>query len=92
MANVNRGKVRSIFTEYYFDRLQLVKLQQAYELLVPDCVRLIPSESSKLTRSRHEGSIDLCEGFIGQAKGGEHHCESDSGPTSICQAKKLQRS
>src|SRR5262249_40129020 len=62
----------------YFDRLQIIKLQQAYELLVPNCVRLITSERSTLSRNQHEGSGNLCEGLLGQAEGGQDHREPDS--------------
>ena len=64
--------------------------QQAYELLVPNCVRLITSERSALSRNQHEGSGNLCEGLLGQAEGGQDHREPDSFSAGLCQGKKFQ--
>jgi len=40
MAEQRRGKDREVCLDYAFDRLLAAKLQQVYEILVPDQVRI----------------------------------------------------
>jgi|SRR6476660_6557397 len=76
--------------EYSFDRLLHVKLQQAYEALVPDLVRL---RSVSLTKERyHEVRSDLRKSVLQQTEGGEHNSEPDSSAASICSTPRLHRS
>ena len=67
MADGGSRRVRTVLVEYSFDRLQLSKLQQAYELLVPDYVRST-QRPARLTGDHDEGGSDLREGVIGQTK------------------------
>src|SRR5690348_2563650 len=76
--------------EYFFDRLLHVKLQQAYEALVPDLVRV---RSPSHTKERcHESRSDLRESVIGQAEGGEHNSKPDGSVAAICSTPRLHRS
>jgi hypothetical protein len=66
---------RAIHLEFAFDRLLAAKLEQAYDILVPDRVRLVGS--TKLTGAGDEDGSDLCSCIVGQAKGGEHDRQPD---------------
>jgi len=76
MAKRNRRKVRDVRLDYVFDRLLLAKLQQAYEILVPDRFRTA-RDPSILIGDEHENCGDLRSGFLGEAEGRAHHCQSD---------------
>jgi hypothetical protein len=52
--------------DYAFDRLLDSKLQQVYERLVPDQVR-IAGEGSKMMESDNADRGNLCAGVVGQA-------------------------
>src|ERR1700710_881841 len=74
--------------DYAFDRLLSNKLQQVYERLVPDQVR-IAGEGSKIMESDNAGRGNLCAGVVGQAAGGEHHREPDGGADRVCTEPRL---
>ena len=58
MAEQRRGKDREVCLDYAFDRLLAAKLQQVYEILVPDRVRAV-SNSSALNGETNEDRGDL---------------------------------
>ena len=67
-----------------------VKLQQAYEMLAPDVVRVIGEQG------KHEGEDDanrgdLRTGLVGPAKGRQHHCQPDGSPGQLCTAPRIRR-
>src|SRR5215469_7967435 len=64
--------------DYTFDRLLGIKLQQIYELLVPDLVRIV-GERSKVMESGNAGRGDLRQGVFRQAARGEHDRQPDGG-------------
>jgi len=53
-----RGCQRDVSVEYTFDRLFTAKLQQVYEIVVPDRVRNTAG-ADPLTGQRHEERCDL---------------------------------
>lgn len=91
MADGGSRKVRAILVEYSFDRLQLSKLQQAYELLVPHYVRAT-GRSAKLMEDHDEGGGDLREGVVEQAEGRKYDCKPNRGTACLRARTKLQRS
>ena len=77
MAERGRNRDRYQVRLYYsFDRLFGSKLQQVYELLVPDQVRIIGERSGVMEGSNADRG-DLCTGVVGQATGGGHDRQSD---------------
>src|ERR1700681_1496254 len=76
--------------DYAFDRLLGSKLQQVYERLVPDQVR-IAGESSRIMESYKADRGNLCAGVVGQAAGGEHHREPDGGAARVFAEPRLPR-
>jgi site-specific DNA recombinase len=78
MAECRGRKHNEVRLEYAFDRLLPTKLQQVYELLVPDRIRMV-GERSGLTEGGDGHRGDLRAGVLGQAEGGEHHRQPDSG-------------
>ena len=64
--------------EYAFDRLLVAKLEQVYQILVPDRVRVV-GKGSKLIGVGDEDSGNLRPGILGQAEGEEHHCQPNGG-------------
>src|ERR1700739_3662634 len=77
--------------DYAFDRLLGNKLQQAYELLVPDQVRVI-SERSRVMEGGNADRGDLRSGVFGQAAGGEHDCQPDGGTDRVRAERRLSSS
>ena len=73
-----RGHDRSVQFEHAFDRLLAVKLEQVYEILVPEQVRAIGADPRVRGKS-DEGRRDLRQSILRAAEGGEHDCEPDSG-------------
>jgi hypothetical protein len=59
MAEGRKGKDHEVRLNYAFDRLLATKLQQVYEILVPDRLRVI-SNSSALNGEPNENRGDLC--------------------------------
>ena len=84
-------RAREVRLDYTFDRLLSTKLQQAYEILVPDRVRVI-SNCSALNGERNENRGDLREGIVGQAEGREDHREPNRGLDGVCPQGRLRRS
>jgi hypothetical protein len=66
-----------------FDRLLATKLQQVYEILVSDRVR-VTGNCSMLNGETNESRGNLREGIVGQAEGREDHSESDRGAEEPC--------
>jgi len=71
-----RLRQRGVSLEYAFDRLFTFKLQQVYELLVPDHVR-VTRESSATKADSDEECGHLRPSLLHAAEGGAHHCQSD---------------
>ena len=69
MADWRKRESRDVRLDYAFDRLLVAKLQQVYELLVPDRVR-IASEPRRVNGEDHEERRDLREGLLRQAERG----------------------
>ena len=91
MAEGRKGKDREVRLDYAFDRLLATKLQQVYEILVPDRVRVV-SNSSALNGEPNEDRGDLRQGIVGQAEGREDYCEPDGGVEGVCSHGRLRRS
>jgi hypothetical protein len=91
MAERRKGSNREVRLDYAFDRLLTTKLQQAYEILVPDRVRVIGNWSA-LNGETNENRGDLREGVVGQAEGREDHREPDRGLDGVCLQGRLRRS
>src|SRR5262245_13071657 len=86
-----KGKDREVCLDYAFDRLLTAKLQQVYEILVPDRVRVV-SNFSALNGDANEDRGDLRQGILGQAEGRGHHCQPDGGVSGVCSQGRLRRS
>ena len=91
MAESRKRKDREIRLDYGFDRLLATKLQQAYEILVPDRVRVV-SNSSALNGETNENCGDLRQGIVRQAEGRKHHCEPNGSAEGVCPQSRLRRS
>src|SRR5437870_3880913 len=65
---------RALHLEYEFDRLFASKLELAYDILVPDRVRIVGS--AKVTGAGDEERSDLRSCVFGQTAGGEHDRQS----------------
>ena len=91
MAERRKGKDREVRLDYAFDRLLTTKLQQVYEILVPDRVRVVGNYSA-LNGEANEDSGDLRQGVIGQAERREHYCEPNGRIGGICTQPRLRRS
>src|SRR5687767_12369664 len=68
---------RAIHVEFAFDRLLAAKLERAYDILVPDRVRLVGS--AKVIGGGDEGRGDLRSCIVGQTKGRENHRQPNGG-------------
>ena len=68
MAESRKGKDREIRLDYAFDRLLSTKLQQVYEILVPDQVRIL-NNCTALNGEANEDGSDLRQGVLGQTEG-----------------------
>lgn len=78
-----RARIRcAIRFEYTFDRLLATKLEQAYEILNPDQVRILRT-GADVMRVGDEGRCNLRPGIVGQAEGGAHDRQSDGGAESL---------
>ena len=71
MAESRKGRDRQVRLDYAFDRLLASKLQHAYEILVPDQVRIV--SGSILRGDGDEDRGDLRQSVLGQAKGRAYH-------------------
>ena len=76
-----RGHDRSVQFEHAFDRLLAVKLEQVYEILVPERVRATGADPRVRGKS-DEGRCDLRQSLLRAAEGGEHDREPDGGAAS----------
>ena len=85
-----RRSQRDVHLEYSFDRLLIAKLEQVYQILVPDRVRVV-GNGSKLIGAGDEDGGDLRPGILGQAEGGEHHCQPNGGAGRIRHRAGLRR-
>jgi hypothetical protein len=81
---------REVRLDYAFDRLLTAKLQQAYEILVPDQVRFV--RNSLLNGDGHEECGDLRKSVLGQAERREHYCEPNGGIGGVRPQAGLRRS
>ena len=88
MAKQRTKERRDVHLDYVFDRLLAAKLQQVYEILVPEHVRLV---GERVLGEGDADRRDLRQGVLGQAEGGQHHCQSDGGADRVCPRPKLQR-
>lgn len=86
----DRDKEREVRLDYAFDRSLAAKLQQAYEILVPDRVRFV--RSSVLNGDGDEERSDLRKGVLGQAERREHDCEPNGGIGGVRPEARLRRS
>ena len=77
-----RGHDRSVQFEHAFDRLLAVKLEQVYEILVPERVRAIGADQSVRGKS-DEGRRDLRQSILRAAEGGEHDRQPDGGADRV---------
>src|SRR5262245_34004360 len=82
---------REVRLDYAFDRLLATKLQQVYEILVPDQVRVIRN-CSALNGEANENRGDLRQGIVGQAERREDYSESDGSVGGVCPQRRLRRS
>jgi hypothetical protein len=85
-----RRNQRDVCLEYSFDRLLVAKLEQVYQILVPDRVRIV-GDGSKLIGAGDEDGSRLRPGILGEAEGGEHHRQPDSGIGRVCRRAGLRR-
>lgn len=90
MADRHQGRDREVRLDYAFDRSLTAKIQQAYEILVPDRVRLV--RNSVLNGGGDEVRSDLRKGVLGQAERGEHYCEPNCGIGGVRSETRLRRS
>src|SRR5215475_15989628 len=65
----------AVCLEFAFDRLLPIKLQQAYGLLVANCVRPVGQDSEKRGDGR-ETCSDLRQGLVGQTEGRTYQTEA----------------
>src|SRR5580765_6590974 len=73
---------RSVQLEFAFDRLRASKLEQAYDILVPDRVRIVGG--AKMTEASDEDCGDLRSCIVRQAKGREHDRQSNCSADRVC--------
>ncbi len=91
-----RRNKRDVCLEYTFDRLLVAKLEQVYRTLVPDRVRVVgesaPAQAggSKLIGAGDEDGGNLRPGILGQAEGGEHHCQPNGGADRVRRRARLR--
>ena len=85
-----RRSQRDVHLEYTFDRLLVAKLEQVYRILVPDRVRVV-GYGSKLIGVGDEDSGNIRAGILGQAEGGEHHCQPNGGTDRVRRRARLRR-
>src|ERR1700758_4976165 len=80
----------AVCLEFAFDRLLPIKLQQAYGLLVANCVRPVGQDSEKRGDGR-EACSDLRQGLVGQTEGRTYHCEPNGSSARLRPTAGLQR-
>ncbi len=79
--------------QYLFDRLLPDKLEQVYQLLVPDHARPIGCPGTTLPQENlHDASRGhLHPSLFRSPEGGTHDCQSDSGPHGVRPEAQLRR-
>jgi hypothetical protein len=65
----------------HFDRLRAAKLEQAYDILVPDQVRIVGGV--KMTEKSNEDRSDLRSCVVEQTKGREHDRQPNGGADRV---------
>jgi len=90
MGDSHQRKDRKVRLDYAFDRLLATKLQQAYEILVPDQVRVV--RDSGLNGDGDEERGDLRKGILGQTERRKHDCEPNSRIGGVRSQERLRRS
>src|ERR1700746_757833 len=85
-----RARPPAVCLEFAFDRLLPIKLQQAYGLLVANCVRPVGQDSEKRGDGR-EACSDLRQGLVGQTEGRTYHCEPNGSSARLRPTAGLQR-
>ena len=83
-------RCRQVRLDYAFDRLLTSKLQQAYEILAPDRVRLVGARIIGAGED-NEDRRDLRPGVVGPTEGGEHDRQPDGGTDGVRSEPRLQR-
>jgi len=81
----------AVYLEFAFDRLLPIKLQQAYGLLVANCVRPVGQDSEEKRGDGSEACSDLRQGLIGQTEGRTYHCEPNGSSARLRPTAGLQR-
>src|SRR5712691_11164782 len=72
---------RAVHLAFAFDRLLAAKLALAYDVLVPDRVRIIGATRMMGAGDEERGDLRPC--IVGQAKGGEHNRQPDGGADRV---------
>ena len=75
MAERRKGKCLEVNCDYVFDRLLISKLQQAYEILVPDNCRIIGNQTELV--ADNEDSCNLRPRLVGKAERRKHDRKSN---------------
>jgi hypothetical protein len=76
--------------EYCFDRLFGAKLEQVYDILVPDRTRRTGGPC-RVGGHGHEDGGDLCAGFVRPAEGGQDDRQPDGRIEGVRFKPRLQR-
>src|SRR5437016_500341 len=80
MAKQRQGW-RAVCLEFAFDRLLAAKLEMAYDILVPDRVRIVGSATVRGAGDEDRGDLRSC--VVGQTKGGEHDRQPNGGADRV---------
>ena len=90
MGDRHKRRDFEVRLDYAFDRLLATKLQQAYEILVPDQVRVV--RDHVLNGAGDEERRDLRKGLLEQTERRKHDCEPNSGTGGVRSQERLRRS
>lgn len=82
MAPRGGGAHPVVELEYAFDRLLSLKLEQAYQILVPEQARATGA-GARFKDEQDEDGRDLRPSVLGSAEGGQHDCQLDSGTERV---------
>jgi hypothetical protein len=85
-----RRQKRDIQLEFAFDRLVAVKLEQVYEILVSDRVRVVRA-GADVTGGEDENRRDLRQGVVGQTEGRKHDRQPDERADRLRARAELRR-
>jgi len=86
-----RDHNRSVKFEHAFDRLFAVKLEQVYEILILEQIRVIGA-NPRVRGNSDEGRCDLRQSILRAAEAGEHDCEPDRGAARVRAGTGIRRS